>query len=275
MVGFLLGRQQHHPPDPARARHDSMLFLSTTTRCSLAFTTTTQKWMFRSCARGGGAAAAASLPRLSTTTACCSSTWPRCRSVSTTRPTTATTTTTMLRFPFSSTSSSWRHRPSTLQFSLRAAKASNDAAAAPEAPPTKLAAAAAPAKTKAPKLRKTQLRADLKQYRIQQSAPLNKPPYTIFTNAAIDGIYALLPTTKEELLQVKGIGPMKLEMFGEDILEIVSKYTGGGDSSDDESSTRSSSSTATTPDSDGPRHADRGTTSRRGTGAQYHCYSYC
>jgi len=111
------------------------------------------------------------------------------------------------------------------------------------------AAAAASAKTKAPKLRKTQLRADLKQYRIQQSEPLNKPPYTIFTNAAIDGIYALLPTTKEELLKVKGIGPMKLEMFGDDILEIVSKYTtnGGADSSDDESSTRSSSSSSSLP----------------------------
>ena len=82
--------------------------------------------------------------------------------------------------------------------------------------------AAPPTKTK---IRKTQLRADLKQYRLQQSAPLGKPAYTIFTNAALEEIYSTLPTTLEELLSVKGIGPKKLDMFGADILSIVAQYT--------------------------------------------------
>ena len=63
----------------------------------------------------------------------------------------------------------------------------------------------------AQKIRKTQLRTDLKQYRLQQSTPLKKPAYTIFTNAALEEIYVRLPTTKEELLDVKGIGPKKLD----------------------------------------------------------------
>ena len=75
-----------------------------------------------------------------------------------------------------------------------------------------------------------QLKDELKQYRIQQSKPVKKPAYTIFTNAALDGIYDTLPTTKEELINIKGIGPKKIEMFGDDILQIVSKYTKGADS---------------------------------------------
>lgn len=75
------------------------------------------------------------------------------------------------------------------------------------------------------RMRKTQLRQDLKQYRLQQSTPLNKPPFTVFTNACLEEIYLRLPTTKGELLEVKGIGPKKLEMFGDDILSIVAPYT--------------------------------------------------
>ena len=73
-------------------------------------------------------------------------------------------------------------------------------------------------------LDKAHLRQELKRYRLQQAE--GKPAYTIFTNGALDGIYESLPTTNEELLDVKGIGPKKVEMFGDDILAIVSKYTG-------------------------------------------------
>jgi ATP-dependent DNA helicase PIF1 len=75
------------------------------------------------------------------------------------------------------------------------------------------------------KIRKTQLLTDLKQYRIQQSAPLGKPAYSIFTNAVLDDIYVKLPTTRDELSAIKGIGPKKLDMFGDDILAIVAQYT--------------------------------------------------
>lgn len=73
-------------------------------------------------------------------------------------------------------------------------------------------------------VRKSQLRDELRRYRIKQSAPLGKPPYFVFSNAAMEGIYRDLPTTAEQLLDVKGIGPKKLDMFGDDILHIVGKY---------------------------------------------------
>ncbi|CAB9530349.1 helicase PIF1 [Seminavis robusta] len=78
------------------------------------------------------------------------------------------------------------------------------------------------------KIRKTQLRADLKQYRLLQSKALDKPPYTVFNNLALEEMYKNLPTTPEELLQVKGIGPKKLELYGDDILRILAPYTTAG-----------------------------------------------
>ena len=74
-----------------------------------------------------------------------------------------------------------------------------------------------------------QLKQQLKQYRINQSQPLKKPAYTIFTNAALDGICTILPTSYEELLEVKGIGKKKLELYGDDILGIVKDIINGSD----------------------------------------------
>jgi len=76
--------------------------------------------------------------------------------------------------------------------------------------------------------KRKQLKNDLTQYRIGQAAAIGKPAFNIFTNAAFDGICASLPTTEDELLSVKGIGPKKLEMYGDDIIEIVKRYIGEG-----------------------------------------------
>jgi superfamily II DNA helicase RecQ len=73
-----------------------------------------------------------------------------------------------------------------------------------------------------------QLKNELTQYRIDQAAAIDKPAWNIFTNAALQGICASLPTNEDDLLRVKGIGPKKLEMYGDDILDIVKKYAGDG-----------------------------------------------
>ncbi|CAM9503832.1 unnamed protein product, partial [Heterosigma akashiwo] len=80
---------------------------------------------------------------------------------------------------------------------------------------------------------KKELKEVLREYRNQQSAPLNKPAYTIFTNASLDGILKQMPRNRDALLEVKGIGPKKLEMFGDDILTILARYTGGEVVADD------------------------------------------
>jgi len=50
----------------------------------------------------------------------------------------------------------------------------------------------------------------------------------VFTNAAMEGICATLPANNNELLAVKGIGNKKLEMYGEDILDIVRHHANEG-----------------------------------------------
>ena len=83
------------------------------------------------------------------------------------------------------------------------------------------ATAAGKATTKKDEARmRSRLKEELRTYRTEQSTALEKPPYTVFTNAAIDGICAALPTNDDELLAVKGIGNKKLEMYGDDIFEV-------------------------------------------------------
>ena len=71
------------------------------------------------------------------------------------------------------------------------------------------------------------LKQDLIQYRIAQASATARPAFAIFTNSALEGICASLPQDEESLLEVKGIGPKKLELYGDDIIGIVKKYIGG------------------------------------------------
>lgn len=62
---------------------------------------------------------------------------------------------------------------------------------------------------------------ELKKYRLEVSKQNNLKAYMVFTNEMLDALVELKPRTKEELLQIKGFGEKKVEMFGEKILEII------------------------------------------------------
>ncbi|WP_100333575.1 HRDC domain-containing protein [Bacillus alkalisoli] len=68
------------------------------------------------------------------------------------------------------------------------------------------------------------LRSDLTQYRTVTAKKLNVKPFYIYTNKTLDCILELLPTNKDELFKVEGIGVKKAEEFGEGILEIVRRF---------------------------------------------------
>jgi len=51
----------------------------------------------------------------------------------------------------------------------------------------------------------------------------NVPAYVILHQKTLLDIADLAPTTKEELLAVKGFGKSKCEIFGDEILEIIRK----------------------------------------------------
>ncbi len=63
----------------------------------------------------------------------------------------------------------------------------------------------------------------LKEYRTNMARMENNKPYFIYNNNTLDEIVATKPKTKEELLKVKGFGPVKVEKYGEGILNIISE----------------------------------------------------
>jgi RecQ family ATP-dependent DNA helicase len=64
------------------------------------------------------------------------------------------------------------------------------------------------------------LAAKLKEWRTLEAKRLRVPPFIICHDRALNAVAALRPVTVRQLLEVDGIGPAKVEKFGEAILEI-------------------------------------------------------
>jgi superfamily II DNA helicase RecQ len=58
---------------------------------------------------------------------------------------------------------------------------------------------------------------------MEQAREQDVPAYRIFSNKTLDELCARLPTTDEELLACSGIGPAKLEAFGEELLAVIAE----------------------------------------------------
>lgn len=65
---------------------------------------------------------------------------------------------------------------------------------------------------------------ELKSFRLQQSRAQNIKPYYIFNDAQMNDLIQKFPCTKEDLLHVAGFGAVKVEKYGDTILEILAKY---------------------------------------------------
>ena len=61
----------------------------------------------------------------------------------------------------------------------------------------------------------------LRSWRSDAAKEKNVPAYVVMTDATLKAIASALPTSQDELLQVPGMGPVKVEQFGEDILAIT------------------------------------------------------
>ena len=66
----------------------------------------------------------------------------------------------------------------------------------------------------------------LKDYRLQLAQQEQKPPYVYFHDRVLEQIAVMQPSTKAQLLLISGIGEKKVAAYGQDILDIISKYTG-------------------------------------------------
>ena len=64
----------------------------------------------------------------------------------------------------------------------------------------------------------------LKARRLSMAREMNVPPYVIFDDKTLRGIAASAPTTREQLLQIRGMGEYKAARFGEEILSVVRDF---------------------------------------------------
>ena len=71
---------------------------------------------------------------------------------------------------------------------------------------------------------KSPLYAALSAWRLQKAQDADVPAFTIAHNTTLKAIAQAKPISLSELKEVKGIGPRKAKLFGDEILDIVLKY---------------------------------------------------
>jgi ATP-dependent DNA helicase RecQ len=65
----------------------------------------------------------------------------------------------------------------------------------------------------------------LKSFRFGLSEKEDIPAYMIFHDSVLENIAKQRPKTKEELLQISGVGTKKYDKYGEETLKIVNQFT--------------------------------------------------
>lgn len=65
---------------------------------------------------------------------------------------------------------------------------------------------------------------ELKVYRLMKSREENVKPYFLYNDRQLNELIDKMPKTVEELLKVSGFGPVKVQKYGGDLLNILDKY---------------------------------------------------
>ncbi|EDP96785.1 HRDC domain-containing protein [Kordia algicida OT-1] len=65
---------------------------------------------------------------------------------------------------------------------------------------------------------------DLRLFRLSVSNSENVPPFQIFTQKSLFEMCELLPSTPKQLKKIHGMGKVRVEKYGEEILEIINDY---------------------------------------------------
>jgi superfamily II DNA helicase RecQ len=61
----------------------------------------------------------------------------------------------------------------------------------------------------------------LKAWRLERSKADEVPAYVVFSNATLAEIAERQPASLAELASVSGVGPAKLERYGEEVLRVL------------------------------------------------------
>jgi DNA helicase-2/ATP-dependent DNA helicase PcrA len=63
----------------------------------------------------------------------------------------------------------------------------------------------------------------LRQWRRDEAQSADVPAFVVFTDATLTAIAEARPSTLEELSQLAGVGPSKLERYGEAVLSVLAE----------------------------------------------------
>jgi DNA helicase-2/ATP-dependent DNA helicase PcrA len=66
-----------------------------------------------------------------------------------------------------------------------------------------------------------QLFAELRSWRKERADAESVPAYVVFTDATLEALAEVRPTSREALLRINGIGPSKVEKYADDVLAIL------------------------------------------------------
>jgi superfamily II DNA helicase RecQ len=65
--------------------------------------------------------------------------------------------------------------------------------------------------------------AQLKAWRLERARSQGVPAFVVFNDRTLEAIVSARPTSPEALLDVPGIGPAKLEAYGDDLLDLLAE----------------------------------------------------
>ncbi|MDR0299917.1 MAG: DNA helicase RecQ [Streptococcaceae bacterium] len=67
----------------------------------------------------------------------------------------------------------------------------------------------------------------LRKLRLEIARLVKLPPFMIFSDASLQDMTHLMPTSEEEFLEVSGVGPQKLEKYGAQFLKAITAFKDG------------------------------------------------
>ena len=65
---------------------------------------------------------------------------------------------------------------------------------------------------------------ELRELRMEISTKNGVPPYIVFSDSTLKDMCKYLPTTKEEMVNIKGVGNKKLESYGDRFILVIADY---------------------------------------------------
>lgn len=61
----------------------------------------------------------------------------------------------------------------------------------------------------------------IKEWRYKKSKEIGKPAFTVFSNKVLDQLVKLKPSNEKQLLKINGLGKMKMEQYGEELITLI------------------------------------------------------